>query len=155
MSPADRARLAIHNRADAEALLMGISDSMVALVKIFEDETRLIKAGRLLEATMLVEEKTALASDYLRLIETMKANAEFIGGELPVLVEDLRRAHGAFRDILQLNLRVVATAQSVAEGIMRGAAEQAIRRDAPGGYGAGGRMNAQKIDRPVMISKIG
>ena len=155
MSPADRARLAIHNRADAEALLMRISDSMVALVKIFEDETQLIKAGRLREASMLVEEKTALASDYLRLIETMKANAEFIGGELPTLVDDLRRAHAAFRDILALNLRVVATAQSVAEGIMRGAAEQAIRRDAPGGYGATGRMNAQRIDRPVMISKTG
>ncbi len=153
MSPADRARLAIHNRADAEALLMGISDSMVALVKIFEDETRLIKAGRFREASILVEEKTALASDYLRLIETMKANAEFIGGELPTLVEDLRRAHAAFRDILSLNLRVVATAQSVAEGVMRGAAEQAIRRDTPGGYGAGGRMNAQKIDRPVMLSR--
>ena len=155
MSPADRARLAIHNRADAEALLMRISDSMVALVKIIEDETRLIKAGRLREASMLVEEKTALASDYLRLIETMKANAEFIGGELPTLVEDLRRAHAAFRDILALTLRGVATAQSVAEGIMRGAAEQAIRRDAPGGYGATGRMNAQRIDRPVMISKTG
>jgi hypothetical protein len=153
MSPADRARLAIHNRADAEALLMRISDSMVALVKIFEDETKLIKAGRLREASMLVEEKTALASDYLRLIEMMKANADFIGGELPSLVDDLRRAHAAFRDILQLNLRVVATAQSVAEGVMRGAAEQAIRRDAPGGYGAGGRMNAQKIDRPVMLSR--
>ena len=36
---------------------------------------------------------------------------------------------------------------------MRGAAEQAVRRDAPGGYGAGGRMNAQKIDRPVMLSR--
>ena len=35
------------------------------------------------EASMLVEEKTALASEYLMLIETMKANAEFIGGELP------------------------------------------------------------------------
>jgi hypothetical protein len=153
MSPADRARLAINNRADAEALLMRISDSMVALVKIFEEETQLVKAGRLREATMLVEEKTALASDYLRLIEAMKANAQYIGGELPTLVEDLRRAHGAFRDILSLNLRVVATAQSVAEGVLRGATEQAIRRDAPGGYGAGGRMNAQKIDRPVMLSR--
>jgi hypothetical protein len=153
MSPADRARLAINNRADAEALLMRISDSMVALVKIFEEETQLIKAGRLRDATMLVEEKTALASDYLRLIEMMKANAQFIGGELPTLVEDLRRAHGAFRDILSLNLRVVATAQSVAEGVLRGAAEQAIRRDAPGGYGAGGRMNSQKIYRPVMLSR--
>ena len=128
---------------------------MVALVRIFEDETKLIKAGRLREASMLVEEKTALASEYLMLIETMKANAEYIGGELPTLVEDLRLAHAAFRDILSLNLRVVATAQSVAEGVMRGAAEQAVRRDAPGGYSATGRMNAQRVDRPVMISKTG
>ena len=153
MSPADRARHAITTRGEAEALLARVSDSMVALVRIFEDETKLIKAGRLREATMLVEEKTALASDYLLLIETMKANAEFIGGEMPALVEDLRRAHAAFRDILALNLRVVATAQSVAEGIMRGAAEQAIRRDAPAGYGASGKMQATRIDRPVMLSR--
>jgi hypothetical protein len=155
MSPADHARLAITSRSDAQELLTLISDSMVALVKIFEEETRLVKAGRLREASMLVEEKTALASDYLKLIEVAKANAPFIGGELPALVEDLRRAHAAFRDILALNLRVVATAQSVAEGVMRGAAEQAIRRDSPGGYGANGRMNAQRIDRPVLLSKSG
>jgi hypothetical protein len=155
MSPADQARLAITSRSDAQELLTLISDSMVALVKIFEEETRLIKAGRLREASMLVEEKTALASDYLKLIEVAKANAPFIGSELPTLIEDLRRAHAAFRDILALNLRVVATAQSVAEGVMRGAAEQAIRRDAPGGYGPSGRMNAQRIDRPVVLSKSG
>ncbi len=155
MSPADKARLAIHDRGEAEALLTLISDSMVALVRIFEEETKLVKEGRLREASMLVEEKTRLASEYLRLIETMKANAEFIGAELPALVEDLRRAHAAFRDILALNLRVVATAQSVAEGVLRGATEQAVRREAPGGYGANGRMNAQRLDRPVLLSKTG
>lgn len=155
MSPADKARLAITTRGDAEALLTRLSDSMVALVRIFEDESKLVKAGRLREAGMLVDEKTALASEYLMLIETMKANAEFIGGELPQLVEDLRRAHAAFRDILAMNLRVVSTATSVAEGVMRGATERAIRRDTPGGYGANGRMNTQRIDRPVMVSKTG
>jgi hypothetical protein len=148
-----QARQPITNRADAQALLTRISDSMVALVKIFEDETSLMKAGRLREAGALVDEKSALASEYLREIETMKANAAFIGGELPELVDELRRAHAAFRDILALNLRVVATAQSVAEGIMRGAADQAVRRESPGGYGAGGRMTAAPLNRPVVLSR--
>ena len=146
-------RQPITNRADAEALLTRISDSMVALVKIFEDETSLMKAGRLREAGALFEEKSALASRYLREIETMKANSAFIGGELPELVDELRRAHAAFRDILALNLRVVATAQSVAESIMRGAADQAVRRESPGGYGAGGRMTAKPLNRPVVLSR--
>jgi hypothetical protein len=122
-------------------------------VNIFHEETSLVKAGRLREAGALVDEKTALASEYLREIETMKANAAFIGGALPELVEELRRAHAAFRDILALNLRVVATAQSVAEGIMRGAADEAVRRDAPGGYGASGRMTGKPLPRPVMLSR--
>jgi hypothetical protein len=112
-----------------------------------------VKAGRLREAGALVGEKTALASEYLREIETMKANAAFIGGELPELVEELRRAHAAFRDILALNLRVVATAQSVAEGIMRGAADRAVRRDAPGGDGARGRMTSKPLPRPGVLSR--
>lgn len=139
MSP-HQARHTITTRGDAQALLTRISDSMVALVKIFDDETRLMKTGRLREAAALVDEKSALASEYLREIEIMKANAAFIGGALPELVDELRRAHAAFRDILALNLRVIATAQSVAEGVMRGAADQAVRRESPGGYGAGGRM---------------
>jgi hypothetical protein len=152
MSP-HQARQPIATRNEAEALLTRISDHMISLVNIFHDETSLVKAGRLREAGALVGEKTALASEYLREIETMKANAAFIGGELPELVEELRRAHAAFRDILALNLRVVATAQSVAEGIMRGAADQAVRRDAPGGYGASGRMTSKPIPRPVMLSR--
>lgn len=148
-----QARQPITTRDEAEALLMRISDGMVALVKIFNEETQLMKAGRLREAGALVNEKSALASEYLREIEIMKANATFIGGALPELVDELRRAHAAFRDILSLNLRVVATAQSVAEGVIRGAAEQAVRRDAPGGYGASGRMSAAPLNRPVSLSR--
>jgi hypothetical protein len=147
------ARQTIATPHEAEALLSQIGDSMVALVKIFEEETALVKAGKLRDAAALIEEKTALASQYLREIETMKANAAYIGHAVPSLIDELRRAHAAFRDILQLNLRVVATAQSVAEGIMRGAADQARRREQPGGYGANGRMSAAPASRPVVLSK--
>ena len=153
MNAARPARHRIATPDEAEALLSQIGDSMVALVKIFQEETRLMKAGRLREASELTAEKTELASRYLREIEILKANAPFISEAMPALVDELRRAHAAFRDLLSQNLRVVATAQSVAEGIMRGAAGEASRREAPKGYSADGRMNAKPAARPVMLSR--
>jgi hypothetical protein len=153
MSAAKSARQPIASRNEAEELLTRIGDSMIALVKVFQDETQLVKAGRLSDAAALTEEKAALASQYLREIEILKANAPFIGQSVPTLVDELRKAHAAFRDILALNMRVVATAQSVAEGIMRGAAEEAARRSAPKGYSADGRANAKVPSRPVVLSR--
>jgi hypothetical protein len=147
------ARQPIQTQAEAEQLLARIGDSMVSLVKIFQEETSLIKAGRLNDAASLTEEKAALASEYLREIETFQANGHFIGQNVPALVEERRKAHAAFRDILTLNLRVVATAQSVAEGIMRGAADQAARKTAPKAYSADGRASAKVASRPVVLSR--
>jgi hypothetical protein len=146
-------RTQITTQHDAEALLIRIGDSMVALVKIFEEETSLVKAGRLKDASALTEEKAALASQYLREIEILKANAPYIGRVMPALIDELRKAHAAFRDILALNLRVVATAQSVAESVMRGAASEAARRAAPKGYSADGRVTTKVPSRPVVISR--
>jgi len=144
----------IATRDQAEALLSKIGETMVALVQVFEDETRLVRAGKLAAAADLVSEKTNLAARYLREFECVKANAKFIREEVPELVEEMRRAHASFRDILNRNLRTVATAQSVAEGIVRGAAEEASRRASPHGYRADGRSAPAKMaGRPVMVSR--
>jgi hypothetical protein len=143
----------ITSRVEAEILLARIGDSMVALVKVFEDETRLVKAGKLSAASQLTPEKTELASQYLREIEILKANAPYISRTMPNLIDELRRAHAAFRDILALNLKVVATAQSVAESVVRGAAEEATRRTAPKRYSADGGAGARPASRPVIVSR--
>ncbi|HLL28370.1 MAG TPA: hypothetical protein VKT73_12075 [Xanthobacteraceae bacterium] len=144
----------LSTRDEAEALLSRIGETMVALVQVFEDETRLVRAGKLSAAADLVSEKTNLAARYLREFETVKANAKFIRDAVPELVEEMRRAHASFRDILNRNLRTVATAQSVAEGIVRGAAEEASRRANPHGYRADGRSAPTKTaSRPVIISR--
>jgi hypothetical protein len=145
---------AIKSRDEAEVLLRRIGDSMVRLVQIFEKETKLVEAGQIAKAAALTQEKTDLAAMYLREIELLKSNAGFIGQTVPVLVDELRRAHQTFREILSHNLRVVATAQSVAEGIMRGASEEAARKAAPQGYGANGKVAATaRGGRPVMVSR--
>jgi hypothetical protein len=153
MSAETPLRHAIATREEAEDLLGRIGDSMVALVKIFQEETQLVKAGRLSEAGALTAEKAALASQYLREIETLKANAPFVSEAVPLLIDELRKAHAAFRDILSLNMRVVATAQSVAEGIIRGAAGEAARREAPKAYSADGRMTTKAPARPVVLNR--
>lgn len=145
---------AIKNRDEAEMLLRRIGDSMVRLVQIFEKETKLVEAGKIASAAQLTQEKTDLAAIYLREIELLKCNSGFIGQTLPVLVDELRRAHQTFREILSHNLRVVATAQSVAEGIMRGASEEAARKTSPQGYGSNGKVAVPAHgSRPVMVSR--
>jgi hypothetical protein len=146
-------RAEITTPSEAEALIGRIGDAMVALVKVFEEESRLIKAGRLGEAATLTPEKTELASRYLREIEHFKANGPYIGEAVPALLDELRRAHAAFRDILSVNLRITATAQSVAESIVRGAAEEAGRRAGPQSYSADGRSATRPVSRPVMVSR--
>jgi hypothetical protein len=145
---------AIKSRDEAEMLLRRIGDSMVRLVQIFEKETKLVEAGKIASAAQLTQEKTDLAATYLREIELLKSNAGFVGQTVPVLVDELRRAHQTFREILSHNLRVVATAQSVAEGIMRGASEEAARKASPQGYGANGKVaTPARGSRPVMVSR--
>lgn len=154
MTAQPASKFAIDNKADAESLLTHIGETMVALVQVFEDETRLIRAGKLTAAAGLAGEKSNLAALYLRDIEYVKANTKFICDSLPELVDEMRLAHASFREILGRNLRVVATAQSVAEGIIRGAAEEAERHANPRGYHADGRsVQAQRTSRPVMISR--
>jgi hypothetical protein len=144
----------IASKVAAEALLNHIGETMVALVQVFEDETRLVRAGKLTAAAELAPEKPNLASIYVRDIEAMKENARFIKETLPELVEEMRAAHDSFREILSRNLRVVATAQSVAEGLIRGAAEEASARHNPRGYHANGRTAPAKTNtRPVMVSR--
>jgi len=145
----------IETRREAEMLLSRIGETMVALVQVFEDETRLVHAGKLTAAANLMSEKSALAERYIREFEAVKANASFIRSEVPELVEEMRRAYASFRDILSRNLRTVATAKAVAEGILRGAAEEANRRTNPHGYRADGRSGpAKTTSRPVVVSRL-
>ncbi len=155
MNTAKRVSHDVTSLHEAEALLGRIGDAMVALVNVFEEETRLVKSGKLNAAADLTPHKTELASNYLLEIETLKRNAPYLSKTVPSQIDELRKAHAAFRDILALNLKVVATAQSVAESIVRGASEDATRRVSPTGYGQNGRMQAQAkvAHRPVMVSK--
>jgi hypothetical protein len=116
--------------------LTGVMDSIIGVV---EQETQLVRAGKLNEAAQLEPAKTALARAYVADSTRVKASQAALAAAAPDLLDKLRRRHSEFQALLQINLTVLATAHAVSEGIMRGVADELARKAAPQTYGAGGR----------------
>jgi hypothetical protein len=141
--------------SDAQQMMGNLLTIMDALVATVERETDLVRAGHLSEATELEKTKTELASRYLADSAWLKANAAAIAQDFPKAAEMLRQRHEPFRALLQINLAVLATAHAVSEGIIRGAAGELARRNAPQTYGASGREvgASPRSAPPVAVSR--
>jgi hypothetical protein len=105
--------------AEAEALIKHLLDVMDALLSTVEEETELVRAGRLHEATKLERTKAELPRMYIADILRIKASQGYLVRTTPLIVDDLRQRHDEFRALLQINLTVLATAHAVSESIMR------------------------------------
>jgi hypothetical protein len=126
-----------------------------ALEPVLEQETVLVRAGRLADAATLQARKTELAAGYLRASRQIKADAARLPAAARASLAAARDRHDRLRALLQMNMTVVATAHAVAEGLIRGAAAEATRRAAPQTYGAGGRPSevSPRDVRPVALNR--
>ena len=145
----------IDGAADAAALVGELARIMDALLSIVDEETALVRAGRLKEAADLEARKSELARLYVVRTSHVKAHAKVLPQLVPDLVDALRRRHGEFQALLQINLTVLATAHAVSEGIMRGVAGELARKSAPQTYGVSGRPSApaQRAAQPVTVNR--
>jgi Rod binding domain-containing protein len=129
-----------------------LSEVMDALAGVVQQETELVRSGRLGAATKLEVQKAELARRYVA--DTLKLRGRH--AQLPPdLSATLRQRHESFRGLLQLNLTVLATAQAVSEGIVRGVSGELARKSAPQTYGAGGRTVApgKSASPPLAVSR--
>lgn len=142
--------------AQPNEIVSELSAAMDEIVRIVEQETELVRAGRLAEAAKLQTGKTEVANRYY-------VNTSRLNGMLPALkaaqpqaLADLKRKHDEFRALLQINLTVLATAHAVSEGIMRGVSDELARKAAPSTYGASGRTNAPGASaaQPLSVSRV-
>ena len=145
----------IENLPEAEkviARLEGIMDSLLATI---EEETALVRAGRLHDATALEAAKAELARHYSADTERLKISRQFLSQALPDALEALRKRHDTFHALLQINLTVLATAHAVSEGIIRGVSGELARKQVPQTYSAAGRANTPgpKASQPLAISR--
>lgn len=142
--------------AQAQNIMSDLCATMDDIVHIVEQETALVRAGMLAEATRLQAAKTDLANRYYAGASRIKV---MLAAPVPgheVALADLKRKHEEFRALLQINLTVLATAHAVSEGIMRGVSDELARKAAPSTYGATGRTNAPRPSaaQPLAVSRV-
>ena len=141
--------------ADARKLAESLMEVMSALLGVIEQETELVRAGKLREAMTLGPKKTELSTRYVGVVSQLKANQKSMSQSAPELLKTLHRHHDTFRAMLQVNLTVLATAHAVSESIVRGVNAEAQRRNIPSTYGASGqRVNpSARHLRPLAVSR--
>jgi hypothetical protein len=141
--------------ADAQAAISQMNEVIDGLEAVVTEETRLVRAGQLREATALAPRKTELAIRYTRAIDRIKANAKFLARILPKHTNALGRRHDLLQAALKTNLTVLATAHAVSEGIIRRLSGDLVRKASPHVYGASGRTVAPhpRMARPLALSR--
>ena len=147
---------AISTTADAEKAVAQVADLIEKLRAVVEQETALVRAGKVRKATALAPAKSELAGQLYTAGERLKANAKFVLGAAPAGAAALRAAQDAFRAVLQRNMIVLATAHAVSEGIVRKLSGDLARKAAPQVYGASGRTMAPnpKQGKPLAVSRV-
>jgi hypothetical protein len=143
-TPSDARKL-----ADA---LMGIMDQ---LLKLIEQETELVRAGKVKDAMLLDTAKSDLSRRYVSAIAALRANHRYMSQAVPDLLAALHRHDDTFRAMLQVNLTVLATAHAVSEGIVRGVNTEMQRRAVPSTYTAGGQRSTAgtRHAAPLTVSR--
>ena len=146
----------VTNPTEAEALVKHLLDVMDALLGTVEEETELVRAGRLVEASKLEPTKAELSLMYIADTTRIKASRSYLARTAPALVEDLRKRHDMFRALLQINLTVLATAHAVSESIMRGVSHELARKATPHGYDASGEAATPLPSswQPLTVSRV-
>jgi hypothetical protein len=141
--------------AEAQRLADGLMRMMAGLLDIVEQETELVRAGKVREAMTLESKKGEASRDYMRAVSEIKHSAGYLKRSTPELLATLHRHHDTFRALLQVNLTVLATAHAVSEGIIRGVNGEIQRRRNPQGYTAAGQRAApnHRYATPLTVSR--
>lgn len=130
--------------------------AMDEIIRLVEQETALVRAGQLNEASKLEAGKADLSQRYYASAGVIKTMLPQLTKAMPDALAQLQRKHNEFRALLQVNLTVLATAHAVSEGIMRGVSDELARKAAPSTYGATGRANAPGpgAAQPLAVSRV-
>ena len=141
-------------KAEAQAAVAGLAELMEGLQSVVEEETALVRAGRLCEASRLAPRKTELSGRYFKAVEELKANSKRIARS-PQDQGVLADRHERLQAVLKSNLMVLATAHAVSEGILRRLSGDLARKTCPQGYGASGRTTGPDSRRaqPLALSR--
>ena len=145
---------AITTPTEAERAIGELTLLVEKLSAIIEQETVLVREGKLRDAMALEATKSQLAGQLYVAGERIKAGAKALGSA-PAQCKELAKVQDKFHALLQKNMVVLATAHAVSEGIMRRLSGDLARKASPQVYGASGRTAAPnpRNGRPLAVSR--
>ncbi|WP_319775675.1 flagellar protein FlgN [Breoghania sp.] len=149
----DKDSAKIVTRADAEAECSELKFTMDSLLSAIEEETALVREGKLRQAGELQPRKAELMQQYIHRLNRTRDNSVALGNLAPVAVADLRRGHVEFQAVLKINLAVLATAREVAEKLVRSVAESVGVAEAPKTYTRGGAHPQVNSSQGIAINR--
>lgn len=103
---------------DVLRLLGAINRIMDTLYELLEEETALLRKGKLNDALSLVEAKNQLSIQYMLLQKTISRNADIVKKLAPGDSEALLSRHKDFQSVLKKNLAVIATTREVSSELI-------------------------------------
>ncbi|MFY8031649.1 MAG: hypothetical protein ACOVO5_07445 [Devosia sp.] len=149
-------RIAELDNLPGRELVGRVETTLTALVTIMNQETTLLRAGHVKDASQLTSEKTRLAQDYVGLSRSVQRQLVRLRAEVPVELARLRGGHERLATQMAENLRVIATAKDVTESILTEVADTIGAQNRTRTYGASGQMqpsSANTSARGIAINR--
>ncbi len=147
---------ALRTPEEAHVFLDEFEQSMSRLISTIEEETALVRAGKLFDATDVVSRKNDLLGRYLQTRTRLKREFATISKLLPDRLERMRADHVVAIEKIRANLGALAIAREVAEGIVRNVSAAVGRQAAPRTYGRNAAIpavQAQNVARGLSIDR--
>jgi flagellar biosynthesis/type III secretory pathway chaperone len=134
------ARLAALDSLPADDLCQMAEVALAALVDVMNQETVLLRAGHIRQASTLTPDKARLAQDYVGFARAVQRQGERLRADAPQAIERLRLGHESLATQMAENLRVLATARTVTEDLLTDVAQMVGQQDRAKTYSSGGSI---------------
>ncbi len=136
-------RIAQLDQLEANDLCNRTSIALDALLDVMNQETVLLRAGRLKEASVLTPKKSQMSQDYVTLARAVKRETARLKSQAPVAVQNLKNRHESLATQMAENLRVLATARNVTQDLLSDVAKSVGNTQKPKTYNNGGIIPKQ------------
>lgn len=115
MSPAASHRL----RTAAQELCFAVEARMDELIRLVEQETAMVREGKLFALKDLEPRKAAATREFIKGLEAVRKIRPSLEQHAPDAIYRLRRRHAEFRSMLQLCLAALATAKEASADMVQ------------------------------------
>lgn len=143
----------VETEEEAYDLLSHMLDTMDGLAAVIEHETRLVRSAKLVDASVLHEEKHRLLIQYRTLVRAMRENGDAIRLLVPERMEKVRLRHDMFSASVMANLSVLKAARDVSENLVRSVSAELHEAAANTPYSEKGKIEDAPKHTPLSIDR--